>query len=144
MTKLISTKTSKVSTSCKRTRTESGLQPKNPSVQEQPLSQTKYNEIKNGPIDDWLFQPIEPIDFCIKWLPRKYELSWGDRRARESACCMLSLLTGHATTTWNIYLTYPQRIPNLVKKYLRLIDIIWELKRLLILPLHSLYQATIG
>lgn len=116
----------------------------NPSGGRQALSQAKYNEAKNAPIDDWLFQPIEPIDFCIKWLPRKYELSWGDRHARESACCMLSYITGHATTTWNIYLTYPQKIPTLVKKYLRVIDIIWELKRLLILPLHSLYQATIG
>ncbi len=144
MTQLISTKTSKLSTQVLQTGTGSGLQPSNPSGGRQPLSQAKYNEAKNASIDDWLFQPIEPIDFCIKWLPRKYELSWGDRRARESACCMLSLLTGHATTTWNIYLTYPKKIPNLVKKYLRLIDIIWELKRLLILPLHSLYQATIG
>ena len=144
MTQLISTRTSNLSNLVKQTSTGSGLQPENTSGKKQLISQAKYNEIKNGPIDDWLFQPIEPIDFCIKWLPRKYELSWGDRRARESACCMLSVLTGHATTTWNIYLTYPQRIPNLVKKYLRLIDIIWELKRLLILPLHSLYQATIG
>jgi len=144
MTQVISTRTSKLSTCSKRTSTGSGLQPSNPSVRKQPLLQAKYNEIKNASIDDWLFQPIEPIDFCIKWLPRKYELSWGDRRARESACCMLSYITGHATTTWNIYLTYPQKIPMLLKKSLRVIDIIWELKRLLILPLQSLYQATIG
>ena len=136
MTQENSAKMNKLSTYSKRTQTESRLQPS--------LSQYKYNEIKNAPIDDWLFQPIEPMDFCIKWLPRKYELSWGDRHARESACSMLSYITGHATTTWNIYLTYPKKIPMIVKKYLRVIDIIWELKRLLILPLQSLYQATIG
>jgi len=117
-------RTSKLSTCSETPLTGRGLQRSNPSGRRQLLSQAKYNEIQNAPIDDSLFQPIEPIDFCIKWLPRKYELSWGDRRARESACCMLSYITGHATTTWNIYLTYPNKIPMIVMKYLRVIDII--------------------
>jgi len=107
-------------------------------LSESQQAQELYNEKLNAAIDNWLLQPMEPVTFCIKWLPEKYNLEWGDRHARETACQMLSYYTGHAPSTWNSWLSKQEKIPIIIKRYLKIIDLVWQLKRLLPLPLTLL------
>ena len=96
------------------------------------------NERINAPLDEWMLEPLEPYDFCVRWLPPRYNLKWGDHHAREKSCEILSSITGHKESTWNSYLSGSDKVSLGTKRLLRLVDLFWQTKGLIPLPLSSL------
>lgn len=89
------------------------------------------NERLNAPLDQLLQQPMKPYDFCVRWLPIKYSLEWGDSYARESACEMLSILSNHKKNTWSYYLSEPEKVTIITRRLIKGIDIFWQLQNLI-------------
>lgn len=96
------------------------------------------NSKLNEPLLAFLLQPMEPVTFCIRWLPVKRRYKWGDYGARQAANEMLAEITGLEPGSWNNYLTSEDGPPIIYKRYLRAIDILWQILRLFRIPLKRL------
>jgi hypothetical protein len=79
-----------------------------------------------------MLEPLEPGEFCLKWLP-KFKNLYPEQYGYRKACCeFLAELTGYGTNTVNNWLTDSTKTPLLVKRYLRAIDLLWQLEIILL------------
>jgi hypothetical protein len=77
-----------------------------------------------------MFEPLEPLEFCKKWVPKKKGVTL-DKRSYKTACAeLLAELTGYKQESVRQWLFAPDRIPSLVKRYLRVVDRLWQLEEL--------------
>ena len=77
-----------------------------------------------------MFEPLEPLEFCEKWVPKKKGVT-PDRRNYRKACAeLLAELTGNKEESVRQWLFAPDRVPLLVKRYLRVVDRLWQLEEL--------------
>ncbi|MEM9926217.1 MAG: hypothetical protein AAF915_21105 [Cyanobacteria bacterium P01_D01_bin.50] len=78
-----------------------------------------------------MFEPLEPKEFCSKWIPIKSNKKPGEYGYRKECCKLLALLTGYNETSCSNWLSTPSDIPNLVPLYLRSVDILWQIQEVL-------------
>jgi hypothetical protein len=77
-----------------------------------------------------MFKPLEPLEFCEKWVPKKKGVT-PDKRSYRKACAeLLAELTGYKQESVRPWLFAPDRVPALVKRYLRVVDRLWQLEDL--------------
>ncbi len=92
-------------------------------------------------IDNFV-EPLDPVSFCQKWVPRLTNLTPDRRGYRVASCELLSYITGKSlgsVQNWfDAKLSSSRRQPELiVERYLRLVDLIWEIESLF--PAASYY-----
>ncbi|RUT05505.1 hypothetical protein DSM106972_035120 [Dulcicalothrix desertica PCC 7102] len=75
-----------------------------------------------------MFEPLQPQEFCAKWVPRKSNKKVGRYGYRKECCKLLAELTGYNESSCSNWLTDPSDIPKLAPGYLRLLDIVWEMQ----------------
>ncbi|RUT03877.1 hypothetical protein DSM106972_047910 [Dulcicalothrix desertica PCC 7102] len=81
--------------------------------------------------DEIMFEPMEPKDFCAKWVPRKSNFKPGEYGYRKECCEFLASLTGYNEDTCSNWLSTPSDVPKLARMYFRLLDTVWEIDKLL-------------
>ena len=77
-----------------------------------------------------MFKKTSAADFCEKWTSDRQGIAPDQRGYREASKALLSDLTGYETTSTNIWLSYRERTPELVERYLTLVDLIWAAEKL--------------
>lgn len=69
---------------------------------------------------------LSPVDFAQKWLPVYAGIEWGRRGSRKAAIEMLESLTDYQFNSINNWLSSDDAVPDLVFRYLFVIDAVWE------------------
>ncbi len=84
-----------------------------------------------------MYEPLEPEEFCAYWIPRLKNLEPDERNYRKICASLLSELTENTIKTCNNWLTPDPKLrcSLLIRKYLRVLDLLWQLES--IVP-HSL------
>ena len=77
-----------------------------------------------------MFKKTSAVEFCEKWTHERKGLAPEQRGYREASKALLSELTGYETTSTNIWLSYRERTPELVERYLTLVDVIWTAEKI--------------
>ncbi|PSN11825.1 hypothetical protein C7293_22705 [filamentous cyanobacterium CCT1] len=77
-----------------------------------------------------MFKKTSAADFCARWTPEKKGIAIEQRGYREASKALLAELTGYQTTSTNIWLSDRERTPELVEKYLTLVDLVWMAEKL--------------
>jgi hypothetical protein len=82
-----------------------------------------------------LTNPLDPETFCQKWIPRLTGIQQNQRGYRTACCQLLSFLLGKSQGTVANWFLKPSskgyRQPEeIVGKYLRALDLIWEIEAL--------------
>jgi hypothetical protein len=77
-----------------------------------------------------MFKKTSAVDFCEKWTSEKKGIAAEQRGYREASKALLSELTGYEITSTNIWLSYRERTPELVERYLTLVDVVWSAEKL--------------
>jgi hypothetical protein len=77
-----------------------------------------------------MFKKTSAADFCAKWTPDKKGIAPDQRGFREASKALLAELTGYQTTSTNIWLSDRERTPELVEKYLTLVDLVWTAEKM--------------
>lgn len=85
-----------------------------------------------------MLEPLEPAEFCSKWVPIKKGIEPQEYGYRKACCELLSEITGYNETTCNNWITTtPERIPRLVRMYLRAMDALWQMQKLMSSTLNN-------
>ena len=84
-----------------------------------------------------MFEPLEPTEFCEKWIPVKRNKKPGEYGYRKQCRKLLAELTGYGETTCNNWLSTPKEVPQLVRPYLRLVDTLWQIQQILPLEVNN-------
>ncbi|MEA5573471.1 hypothetical protein [Calothrix sp. UHCC 0171] len=87
-----------------------------------------------------MFEPLEPSEFCEKWIPIKRSKNPGEYGYRKESCKLLAELTGYGETTCNNWLSTPSEIPQLVRLYLRSVDILWQIQQIIPTQVNNFKQ----
>ncbi len=95
---------------------------------------TKSLPTKNTLLAKLMFQPLGPSEFCTQWVPQKTGKQPGEQGYRKACKKLLAELTGYGENTINNWLTYPDECPDLVKRYLRAVDILWKIIQTISIP----------
>jgi|GEM_PF-3050436 len=77
-----------------------------------------------------MFKKTSAADFCEKWTAEKKGIAPDQRGYREASKSLLAELTGYETTSTNIWLSYRERTPELVERYLTLVDVVWSAEKI--------------
>ena len=77
-----------------------------------------------------MFKKTSAADFCTKWTPDKKGITPDQRGFREASKALLAELTGYQVTSTNIWLSDRERTPELVEKYLTLVDLVWTAEKM--------------
>ncbi|PSR17806.1 hypothetical protein C8255_10635 [filamentous cyanobacterium CCP3] len=77
-----------------------------------------------------MFKKTSAADFCAKWTPDKKGVAPDQRGFREASKALLAELTGYQVTSTNIWLSDRERTPELVEKYLTLVDLVWTAEKM--------------
>jgi hypothetical protein len=80
--------------------------------------------------DCGMFKKMSAADFCAKWTFDKKGVSSDQRGYREASKALLAELTGYQTTSTNIWLSDRERTPELVERYLTLVDLVWTTEKM--------------
>ena len=72
-----------------------------------------------------VFKETGPDEFCRKWVPIRNGLSEGQRGYRKAAQQLLADVCGIEVNSANMWLSKPDRVTPLTRKYLTAVDIIW-------------------
>lgn len=86
---------------------------------------------KDDTIEAWLeILPSITIEaFCERWVPRLYGIDSQTRRTYRKACVtFLMKLTDKQYKTVQNWITYPDAVPDDIKKYLGSVDLIWKIR----------------
>lgn len=87
-----------------------------------------------------MFKPLEPTQFCQRWIPIRTGKNPEEYGYRKECYEMLSELTGYSNNTCNDWLSRPEKCPDLVKSYLRVIDALWQIQQLSNLPIDHIQE----
>jgi hypothetical protein len=87
-----------------------------------------------------MFEPLEPNEFCQKWVPIKSNKKLREYGYRKECRKLLAELTGYGETTCNNWLSTPSEIPRLVKIYLRSVDTLWQIQQLIANEVNNFKQ----
>lgn len=77
-----------------------------------------------------MFKKTSAADFCARWTLDKKGVAIDQRGYREASKALLAELTGYQTTSTNIWLSDRERTPELVEKYLTLVDLVWTTEKM--------------
>ena len=72
-----------------------------------------------------VFKETGPDEFCRKWVPIRSGLSEGQRGYRKAAQQLLADVCGIEVNSANMWLSKPDRVTSITRKYLTAVDIIW-------------------
>lgn len=80
-----------------------------------------------------LSDPLDPEDFCQKWIPRLTGIQPNQRGYRRVCCQLLSFVLGKSLGTVQNWFLQPEspgyRQPEeIVGRYLKALDLIWEIE----------------
>jgi hypothetical protein len=78
-----------------------------------------------------MFQPLEPLEFCQRWVPKKKKINLDEYGYKKACAELLAELTGYQESSVRPWLFAPERVPLVVKRYLRAVDKLWQLEELL-------------
>ncbi|MGH2414114.1 MAG: hypothetical protein ACRDEA_10565 [Microcystaceae cyanobacterium] len=78
-----------------------------------------------------MFKPLEPKEFCERWVPKKLGKHPHQYGYRKACCQMLAELTDHQESTVNSWLSRSNKVPVVIKRYLRAVDLLWQLEEVL-------------
>ena len=79
---------------------------------------------------DSMFKKTSAADFCAKWTADKKGIAPDQWGYREASKALLAELTGYEVTSTNTWLSYRERTPELVERYLSLVDLVWTAEKL--------------
>ena len=82
-------------------------------------------------MNTWLgiLKPITIEDFCQRWVPRFFDVQTENKTEYRKACVTLLInLTNKQNKTVQNWITYPENVPNDVKQYLGVVDLLWNFK----------------
>ena len=91
-------------------------------------------------LNSFMFQPLSPPDFCQRWIPIKTGKQPQEYGYRKDSIKLLAELTGYGENTCDNWLSNPEKVPRLVKLYLRVVDILWQIQRLIPIPFNSIHK----
>lgn len=77
-----------------------------------------------------MFKKTSAANFCAKWTLDKKGISPEQRGYREASKALMAELTGYQVTSTNIWLSDRERTPELVEKYLTLVDLVWTTEKM--------------
>jgi hypothetical protein len=75
------------------------------------------------------FEPLEPSEFCQYWVPIIYRETPEQYGYRKTCCQLLSKITGKSEYTCGNWLSYPDRVPDIIKRFLKSVDLLWKMER---------------
>ncbi|MEM9804655.1 MAG: hypothetical protein AAF959_05200 [Cyanobacteria bacterium P01_D01_bin.56] len=79
------------------------------------------------PLLAWnVFKETDPNVFCEKWVPLRDGFKKGERGYRKAAQQLLADVCGIEVNSANMWLSKPDRVTPLARKYLTAVDIIWS------------------
>ena len=84
-----------------------------------------------------MFEPLNPSEFCRRWVPEKKGKQPKEYGYRRECCKLLSELTGYGENTTNNWLKDTYDTSELVKRYLRVVDTLWQIEKLLGISLYK-------
>ena len=79
----------------------------------------------------WLeiLTPITIEDFCQTWIPRFFDIKTDKKKEYRKACVTLLIsLTKKQNKTVQNWITYPNTVPDDVKNYLGVVDLLWKFR----------------
>ena len=69
---------------------------------------------------------MTPVQFVTRWLPDTKGIGWGEWGSRKVAQELLAEVSGYNQTTTSNWLSSTDRVPDLVMRYLWLLNQVWE------------------
>ena len=92
-----------------------------------------FSENKDSNVERWLevLPSITIEEFCKKWIPRLFVIDQQlqtQRNYRRLCVNFLMKLTDKQHKTVQNWITYPDTVPDHIKKYLGVVDLIWKIR----------------
>lgn len=78
--------------------------------------------------------PLEPSDYCSKWVPKLWHIEQGERGYRKACMAEIARVTSISKNTINTWGSDFSDCPSHVKQSLRMADIINTIRELIQLP----------
>lgn len=78
-----------------------------------------------------MIEPLAPEEFCRKWVVFISGIEEGSYGYRQECCKLLAHLTGYKEVSVNNWLVSSSRVPTLIQRYLRLVNIFFQIGQIL-------------